>query len=414
MGKYNNIAKMIAVGRQSWQQAADHGLMHLRTMPTGGGKRWRTESGHEFINLVSCSYLALNRHPKIAEGAIRAIEREGIMSTSVSRLRMAPALLTEAEALMSQVFRCDAYLAPSCFEATAAVLPVLASGHLTGDEKPLMIFDKNCHFSMNIMKGVCADETEIVTCEHNDVGFIEDACKKHKSVAYIADGAYSMGGEAPIAELRQLQQQYGLFLYFDDSHAVSVMGERGEGLVRSRFDELGNKTIVVASLAKAFGATGGLIMLGNREQRDLLDYSSGPLAWSQMVNAAGLGAIKASAEIHLEGEELRRRQARLRSIMDRFDTAFPTPLAGNGLSIRILEISDSTSAIAAAEEIFRRGFYMMPLYFPIIARGKSGLRVMGRADLDDADLDTLFGVLREFVPVTTGGPSGHAESVLQA
>src|SRR5262245_57401016 len=149
MGKFNNIAKMIAVGRLSWEQAADHGLMHIRTHATGG-KRWRTESGHQFINLVSCSYLGLNRHPKIVQGAIRAIEHEGIMSTSVSRLRIAPVLLSEAEAAMSQVFRCEAYLTPSCFEATAAVLPVLASGHLTGGVKPLMIFDKNCHFSMNI------------------------------------------------------------------------------------------------------------------------------------------------------------------------------------------------------------------------------------------------------------------------
>jgi 7-keto-8-aminopelargonate synthetase-like enzyme len=397
MGKYNNVAKTIAAGRQSWEQAADHGLMHIRTSPTTT-KTYRTDSGHEFINMVSCSYLGLNRHPRIVQAAARAIEREGIMSTAVSRLRIAPALLSEAEAALSEVFRCEAYMTPSCFAASAAVLPVLASGHLTRGEKPFMIFDKHCHYSMNIMKGVCADETELATCAHNDVDFIEDACKRYSRVAYIADGAYSMGGEAPLIDLQRLQARYGLFLYFDDSHSISVWGKRGEGMIRDQVGELGDRTIIVGSLAKAFGATGGVIMLGNREQRDLLDYSSGPLAWSQMVNAAGLGAIKASAELHLEGTELSRLQARLRVVMETLDHAFPSRLAGNGLSIRVLEFADPSDAISAAREIYARGFYTMPLHFPIVAKDRSGLRIMGRADLDDVDLRSFLAVLKDVLP----------------
>jgi 7-keto-8-aminopelargonate synthetase-like enzyme len=395
MRDHNNIAKMIAVGRVSWAQAAGLGLMHLRTTPTGT-KKWRTETGHEFINMVSCSYLGLNRHPRVVQGAIDALAREGLMSTSVSRLRIAPALLTDAEAVMSEVFRCEAYLAPSCFAASAAVLPVLASGHLTDGERPLMVFDRHCHFSMNLMKGTCADETELVTCAHNDLEFLETACKRHARVAYVADGAYSMGGETPIRELRRLQETYGLFLYFDDSHALSIRGARGEGMVRAAFDELGDRTIIVGSLAKAFGATGGLIMLGNRAQRDLLDYASGPLAWSQMVNAPGLGAIKASAELHLEGTELGALQRRLAAVMARIDGALPSGLADNGLSIRVLELPDPDVAIAAARQIFEHGYYVMPLYFPIVARGRSGLRIMGRADLDDTELDDFLDLVARF------------------
>ena len=392
MRNHNNLAKMIELGRVSWEHAATEGLMHIRTQPTGG-KYWRTADGHEFINMVSCSYLGLNRHPHILAGALAALEREGLMSTSVSRLRIAPALLSDAEALMSEVFRCDAYLAPSCFEATAAVLPVLASGHLTGGQRPFMVFDRHCHFSMNLLKGVCADETEVATCAHNDLELLETACKAHATVAYVADGAYSMGGAAPIEALLELQARYGLFLYFDDSHAISVHGVRGEGLVRASLGELGDRTIIVGSLAKGFGATGGLIMLGNRAQRDVIDYSSGPLAWSQMVNAPGLGAIKASAELHLARVEIAARQRRLAAIMSRIDAAFPSAFAGNGLAIRVLDVGDARGAIAVARELFARGFYTMPLYFPIVARDRSGLRIMGRADLDDAELDRLLSEL---------------------
>lgn len=247
MGKYANVEKMVNLSRQSWKEAESSGLARIRTVGARGNKLV-AENGHEFINMCSCSYLGLDRHPLVIEGAVEAMRQEGALWLSVSRARIAPRLISEVEDLLSELFGGHATAAVSCSSASVGVLPLLASGHFTGGDKPLMIFDKHCHFSMNVMKASCADETEIVTCEHNDVGFIEDMCKKHKQVAYVGDGAYSMGGRAPVAELKQLQEKYGLFLYLDDSHSLSAYGARGRGYVRTEFGELGDRTIVVASL----------------------------------------------------------------------------------------------------------------------------------------------------------------------
>jgi hypothetical protein len=39
----------------------------------------------------------------------------------------------------------------------------------------------------------------------------------------------------------------------------------------------------------------------------------------------------------------------------------------------------------------------MPLYYPIVANDRSGLRIMGRADLEDLELRSLIATLWEFV-----------------
>jgi 7-keto-8-aminopelargonate synthetase-like enzyme len=403
MGRFNNVSKMISVGMESWRAAAAHDLTLIRTTPAGGN-RLRAADGHEFINMISCSYLGLNRHPKVIAGAMAGLQREGTMSVSASRARIGPALLDDVEAMLSELFGCHALTSISCAAASAGVLPVLASGHFTGGVKPYMVFDKNCHFSMSVMKASCGDETEVVVGPHNDIEYLERACRTHPLVAYVADGAYSLGDNGPIPMLLRLQERYGMFLYFDDSHSLSVYGQRGAGLVRSQLPELGERTIVVASLAKAFGATGGLIMLGTHQQRELLDYFGGPLSWSQMVNASGLGAIKAAAEIHFT-EELAMLQKRLRANMERLDALVPTANSGNGLPIRVIELPGVSDAVQASAAIYRRGFYTSAVFFPIVAQGCAGLRVMGRADLEEHDLQAFCDALGEVALVTLRNPS---------
>jgi 7-keto-8-aminopelargonate synthetase-like enzyme len=365
-----------------------------------------TDTGHEFLNMCSCSYLGLNRDPRIVAAAERALRDEGTMSISVSRARIAPALLDTVEALLAEVFGCDTIITPSCFSASAGTLPVLASGHMTGERKPFMVFDRNAHFSMNAIKPVCGDETEVVTCAHNDVEFLEQACRKHPVVVYVSDGSYSMGGTALINELLRLQDRYGLFLYLDDSHSISVHGERGEGFIRSHLPEVTDRTVIVGSLAKAFGATGGVIMVGARRHRELLEFFGGPLGWSQMLSAPGLGAIAAAAEIHLS-PELAALQARLREVLALLDEVLPTANAGDELPIRVIELAGTDDAVKASGEIFRRGFYSSAVFFPIVARGRAGLRAMGRADMEDGDIRRFGAAVREIaVPVALSTSAG--------
>ncbi|NRA59576.1 MAG: aminotransferase class I/II-fold pyridoxal phosphate-dependent enzyme [Psychrobium sp.] len=389
--QFINTHKIINIGDQSWQKADNNGLLNI-AVQHGQAPFLQCENGHEFINMCSCSYLGLDVHPKIVQGAISAMEKHGTLLISTSRLRIHLSYIEEVESVLSDLVQAKSITTLSCGSASSGILPVLASGHLTGGIQPLMIFDKNCHFSMNHIKPVCGDETQVLTCAHNDVDFIESQCQKGGPVVYVADGAYSMGGHTPIKELLELQEKYGLYLYFDDSHSFSVIGETGAGFVRSHMDEVSERTIIVASLGKAFGATGGIVMMNEKTNLKLIERFGGPMGWSQSINVAAMGAIMASAEIH-KSPELGQLQNKLRQNIKLFDNTINTVNADTPLPIRVVPIPSPEHAIECSKFIFDHGFYSSAVFFPIIARGTAGLRVMPRADLEAKDIERFNQVL---------------------
>jgi 7-keto-8-aminopelargonate synthetase-like enzyme len=381
---YRNNDKLIGLGNTVWQAAADQGLINI-TVDYRSNNRLVTDSGHEFMVLCSCSYLGLNRHPAVIQGGIDALTRWGTTGLSLAEVRVRLNLLKDLEGQLRQQFGGPVLPGVSCSALTAGILPLLASGHLDDGRPRVMVFDRFSHFSMAYAKPVCADESLVLTSPHNDLNYLEDVCRKYPRVAYVADGAYSMGGVTDLAGLLELQDRYGLFLYFDDSHALSIHGEHGEGWVRSRI-EMNPLTIVVASLAKAFGAAGGIAMLGDEALFDLLYRNAGPVAWSQNMEVAAIGHALGSLSLHRTAE-LGALQRRLQANIAYFDSRFPTEHAGNGLPIRKITVGDEDRALRLSRELYEHGYYCSAVFFPIVARGEAGVRVMMRADIEPEELE---------------------------
>ena len=68
-----------------------------------------------------------------------------------------------------------------------------------------------------------------------------------------------MGGNAPVVELINLSEEYNGYCYIDDAHGTSIIGKNGGGFVLNELDNNFNqRLLLVSSLSKAFGATGGL------------------------------------------------------------------------------------------------------------------------------------------------------------
>jgi 7-keto-8-aminopelargonate synthetase-like enzyme len=395
--RFRNNDKAITLGNPAWDEALAHHLINLRVEVAGNDRLREVGTGFQFVNLSSCSYLGLHNHPAILEGAMQGLRESHVLWVPVSRIRMRLPIMDDVEEGLSELFRAHCIATVTASAGTAGVLPLVASGHLSDGKPPVMIFDKLCHFSMNLIKPICADETTVLTSPHNDLNFVEDICKKHPRVAYVADGAYSLGGVAPVQGLLELQDRYGLFLFFDDSHSLSVYGEYGEGYARSLMGpELHPRTVLVASLGKAFGGSGGTIMLPSAKHHDLTVRFGGPLAWSQWPNSAGLGAARASIEIH-KSPLLRELQEKLRTNLAYFDSRITTPEKGDSSSIRLVVIGDELRTSEVSGEIFRRGFYTSPVFFPVAERGKAGLRVMIRADNNLKDIAAFCDAIEELV-----------------
>ncbi|MGE5340199.1 MAG: aminotransferase class I/II-fold pyridoxal phosphate-dependent enzyme [Candidatus Omnitrophota bacterium] len=394
---YRNNATSIPVSNRSWQQAEDNGLIHLVVNFKENETMIVEKNGHEFINLCSCSYLGLSSHPAILQGAIDAINKEKTLHLSMSTLRMRLTLKERVEAELSRLFNVKALQALSASVAIAGTLPLIASGHLSGGKPHVMIFDRFCHFSMAYMKPTCADEALTLSCPNDELNFIEDICKKYPRVAYVTDGVYSMGGLPSIKGLLELQEKYGLFLFFDDSHSISIKGKKGEGYILSQMGEINDRTIIVGSLGKGFGANGAVIMLGPHTDADILRRHGGPMTWSQDMNVPGLGAVEASIKIH-QSPELGQLQDQLLQNITLFDSMIETPQTGNKCPIRLIVLGEEDDAIRGARELFENGFYSSAVYFPIVPKGGAGLRIMIRSNISREDIIRFCNCLKDIVP----------------
>lgn len=254
-GNFRNTHYVIDRSRAYFDAAYEADLMGIqgrstirRVFALGTGP---LDDRPQIVDFVRCSYLGLDNHPTVVAGAIDAIEAHHSLHWSCARTRLNFDLLVELEETLSELFGARVLAFSTVMLANLSAMPLLASGQLTSGTKPVVVYDRLAHISLAYHKPVVADETQVKTIAHNDINALEELCREYPAVAYVCDGVYSMGGNAPVQDLRRLQERYGLFLYIDDAHGISLFGDQGQGFARSHFpQELGERTIIAASLGR--------------------------------------------------------------------------------------------------------------------------------------------------------------------
>ncbi len=395
---YRNNQRMVPASEAAWGLAAEHDMLDIRVEALDGQNRLRdVRTGHEFLNLSSCSYLGLNSHPTVIAAGIDALRKEQITGLAMAEFRIRLDAMRQVEDELSDLFGTPTMPALSCGVLSSAILPLLGSGHFTDSEPLVMVFDKFAHFSMNFVKPVVADETLVLTSPHNDLQYLEDVCKKYPRVAYVCEGAYSVGGLADLEGLARLKDKYGLYLYIDDAHALSTQGANGVGYARSVFPELDERMMIVASTAKAFGSTGGIAMLGSRRHYEFL-YRTGALGWSQGLRTAAIGTTMGSIAVH-RTPELTRLQQQLADNIGTFDRRFKdrTDIRGEGSHIKFVITGDNQRAVRLSKALYHAGYYCSAMFFPIVAKGQAGVRMMLRGDMSTAMTEQFVSVLERLL-----------------
>ena len=392
--KSRNAARMAEISRPHFNRAYEKGLMGVSCRVQEARKIEIATTGQVVVDYTRCGYLNLDSHPAVLAAAQDAMDEIKSVHFSVARTRLSAEPLARLEKKLAELFDVEGVVVfPTVAAANMGALPLLAAGLFTGGVKPLIAVDRFAHVTLQYHIPVLREETEVLVIEHNDLAHLEALCQTGRPVAYVGDGAYSMGGAAPVRELRALQQKYDLFVYLDDAHGISVVGERGEGFVRSQLDSLGDKTIVAASLGKGYGAAGGLLMLGSKEIENSLRRYAPTYGFSCAPNMAAVGAALASAEIH-GTPELLRLQSALRSNLALFDNLIPTETIGSELPIRIIRIGNEEEAIAKGEYLLENGHYVSVVFFPTVPRGQAALRVAVTAAHDPVSIMELAALLR--------------------
>ncbi|MCD9586802.1 aminotransferase class I/II-fold pyridoxal phosphate-dependent enzyme, partial [Streptomyces sp. 8ZJF_21] len=97
---------------------------------------------------------------------------------------------------------------------------------------------------------------------HNDPAHLEEliaAADPDAPKLIVAESVYSMNGDiAPLAELSDIAKRHGAMTYLDEVHAVGMYGPQGAGIA-AREGIADDFTVIMGTLAKGFGTTGGYI-----------------------------------------------------------------------------------------------------------------------------------------------------------
>lgn len=283
------------------EHATEQGIIYLNTDDDTLSGNTISVDHKQIINFGSCSYLGLEFDERVKSGAINAIQAYGTQF-SCSRAYISARYYKELEDKLELIFGAPTISTPTTTLGHMSAIPVLVS------PADAVILDHQVHSSVQTAVSVAkAQRTHVELMRHNRMDLLEErilALKdKHEKVWYMADGIYSMFGDAaPLVEIRNLLDKYPHFhFYVDDAHGMSVFGKNGRGYVLSKI-EMHERMIVATSFAKGFGTGGGALVFPNRKLANTVMDCGGTLRASGPMQPAALGAAIASADIHLSND----------------------------------------------------------------------------------------------------------------
>lgn len=382
-------------------QAVEQGVLHLQCddRPIEGAAIW--VQGRQMVSFGSCSYLGLEQDSRLIEGVIEAVRRHGTQFSS-SRAYLSTGLYRQLEQQLEELFQAPVIVTPTTSLGHQAALPVLVR------DEDAVILDHQVHASVqNAAQLLKPRGIPVHHIRHNRMDQLEDMIRqfrsKHRKIWYLADGIYSMYGDAaPLQELEALLARYeALHLYLDDAHGMSWAGKNGCGFVRSRMAPH-PRVMLAVSLNKAFAAAGGALVFPNQEWARKVRICGPTLIFSGPIQPPMLGAAVASANLHLSGEitplqvELQRRLDYARTCLTHHrlpfitDTESPIFFVATGLP-RV--------AYNLIGKLNQEGFYVNSGTFPAAPMTRGGVRFTLTRHHDERQIDHLLQAMAHYYPL---------------
>jgi len=185
------------------------------------------------------------------------------------------------------------------FETETAVYVI--SGYLAdmvllqalSDNYDLVFVDERSHYS--VFDGLHATGKRLVPFRHldaNDLAHkLRGEVKPGQTPLVMSDGIFpSTGTIAPLKDYVEVLAAYNDALTcIDDSHAVGVIGEKGQGTYEY-LDLQGSNRYLAGTLAKAFGGVGGIVPGSHELKEKIKQHSRVPIGASPASVAAAAAA----------------------------------------------------------------------------------------------------------------------------
>ena len=353
-----------------------------RVITTPQGARIAS-NGKEVLNFCANNYLGLSSHPRVIEGAKRALDTHGFGMSSVRFICGTQDLHKQLEARISRFFGTeDAILYSSCFDANGGLFETL----LGADDA--IISDALNHAS--IIDGIRLCKAERLRYPNGDLAALEAALKQSagRRLRMIAtDGVFSMDGFlAKLGPICDLAERYDAMVMVDDSHATGFIGPTGRGTpehcgVLDRID------VITSTLGKALGGASGGFTTGKREIVELLRQRSRPYLFSNTLAPAVAGASLSVFDLLDESADLRERVMANAAHFRQGMQAAGFEIKPGIHPIVPVMIGDAKLAQSMARQLLGEGIYVIGFSYPVVPKGEARIRVQLSAQHERAHVD---------------------------
>lgn len=358
----------------------------IKKLMTPAGPRAIVE-GREVVVLASNNYLNLANDPRLKQAAIEIMEKYGWGPGAVWAIAGYHEILADLEKKIAEFKRTEAGIFfPTGFAANAGAIPALV------DQGDLILSDQLNHGS--IIDGVRLSRAERMIYNHCDIADLEDKLRKslgkYNKIMIITDAVFSMDGDiAPLDQITKLAEEYNAIVYVDDAHGDGVLGD-GHG-TPAHFNVEDKVDIHMGTFSKALGSSGGMI----GSDRDIIEYirnrartwllSTGPPVPVIAANIKAIEIVMSPA-----GKE------KIRRLIDNANY-FRKELQSMGFNtgnsktpIIPVIIGDTWKTRELAKSLFNEGVFVVPIVYPMVARGTERIRNQVNADHTKEDLNTAL------------------------
>jgi glycine C-acetyltransferase len=388
---YGKIQKHL---QSELQTIEDNGIFKKERIITSPQGAEITVNGETVLNFCANNYLGLSAHPEVIQAAKDAMDSHGFGMSSVRFICGTQDIHKTLEKKISDFYGTeDTILYAAAFDANGGVFEPLLNEH------DAIISDSLNHAS--IIDGVRLCKAARYRYENSNMEELEQQLIKANEAGarfklIVTDGVFSMDGVvAPLDKICDLADKYDAMVMVDECHAAGFIGETGKGTLEAK-GVMGRVDIITGTLGKALGGAMGGYTTAKKEIIELLRQRSRPYLFSNSLAPAIVGAS-------IKVFELLEKDTTLRDKLEWNTNYFKAGMKKAGFDIidgdsAIVPVMlyDAKLAQTMANELLKKGIYVIGFFFPVVPKDKARIRVQLSASHTKNNLDVA---IQSFVEV---------------
>lgn len=372
----------------------DNGIFKKeRIITSPQGAEITISTGETVLNFCANNYLGLSSHPEVVQAAKDALDTHGFGMSSVRFICGTQDVHKTLEQKVAEFYGTeDTILYAAAFDANGGVFEPLFG------EEDAIISDSLNHAS--IIDGVRLCKASRYRYENSNMEDLEQQLIKANEAGarfkiIVTDGVFSMDGVvAPLDKICDLADKYDAMVMVDECHAAGFIGATGKGTLEAK-GVMGRVDIITGTLGKALGGAMGGYTTGKKEIIELLRQRSRPYLFSNSLAPAIVGAS-------IKVFELLKKDTSLRDKLE-----WNTNYFKQGMKKAGFDIIDGDSAIVPvmlydaklsqtmANELLKKGIYVIGFFFPVVPKEKARIRVQLSAAHTKEHLDKAISAFTE-------------------